>query len=194
MARHKFVKREAAKQRQDNSAEKTFPGFLRADVRHHQMPSKRAACQIRTHVREFGDGDQIQYVELAGDLAAARARSEIHNFSDEIKKPKNVEQAKQCVSHRLQRFVITQPCEHLSPEYRKQKKKQDCDFEIVRACWSDFGEVIKTACEHHCPTNHSGDFEIRQALVVEHPIKLPKPNHSEHADQYPEQDLQGDGP
>src|SRR5258708_807156 len=155
MARHEFVKREAAKQRKGNSAEKTFPGFLRADVRHHQMPSNRAARQIRAHIREFGDGDQIQYVELASDLAAARARSEIHNFSDEIEKPKDVEQAEQGVGHRLQRLVITQPCEHLSPEYRKQKKKQDCDFEIVRACPADFGEVIKTAGEQYRPANHS---------------------------------------
>ena len=67
MARHEFVKSETAKQREDNSAEKTFPGFLRADVRHHQMPPNHAARQIRAHVREFGDGDQIQHVELAGD-------------------------------------------------------------------------------------------------------------------------------
>src|SRR6476620_6783120 len=98
MSWHEFVQREAAKQRKDNRAEKTFPRFLRADVRHHQMPSKRAARQIRAHIREFGDGDQIQYVELAGDLAAARARSEIHNFSDEIEKPQDVEQSKQCIS------------------------------------------------------------------------------------------------
>src|SRR6266576_6586603 len=131
MARHEFVKSEAAKQRKDDSAEKTFPGFFRADVRHHQMPPSRAARQIGTHVREFGDGDQIQYVELTGDLAAAGARSEINNFGDEIEKPKDVEQAEQGVGHRLQGLVITQPCEHLSPEYRQQKKKQDCDFEIV---------------------------------------------------------------
>src|SRR6476646_5803294 len=131
MARHEFVKSEAAKQRKDNSAEKTFPGFLRANVRHHQMPPNRAARQIRAHVREFGDGDQIQHVELAGELAAARTRSEINNFSDEIEKPKNVEQAEQGVGHRLQRLVITQPSEHLPPEYRKQKKKQNCNFEIV---------------------------------------------------------------
>ena len=72
------------------------------------MPPNHAARQIRTHVREFGDGDQIQHVELAGELAAARARSEINNFSDEIEKPKDVEQAEQGVSHRLQRLVITQ--------------------------------------------------------------------------------------
>src|SRR5437773_9544478 len=130
MARHEFVKSEAAKQRKDNSAEKTFPGFLRADVRHHQMPPNQAARQIRAHVPEFGDGDQIQHVELADDLTAARAWSEIHNISDEIKKPKDVEQAEQGAGHRLQRLVITQPCEHLSPEYRQQKKKQDRDFEI----------------------------------------------------------------
>src|SRR6476660_8975384 len=139
MARHEFVKREAAKQSQDNSAEKTFPGFLRADVRHHQMPPKRAARQIRAHIREFGDCDQIQYVELAGDLAAARARSEINNFSDEIKKPKDIEQAEQGVGHRLQRLVITQPCEHLSPEYRKQKKKQDLHLGNGCALRAQFG-------------------------------------------------------
>ena len=48
------------------------------------MPPNRAAGQIRAHVREFGDRDQIQYVELAGELPAARTRSEIHNFRDEI--------------------------------------------------------------------------------------------------------------
>src|SRR6267378_422376 len=131
MARHEFVKPEAAKQRKDNSAEKTFPGFLRTDVRHHQMPPNRAASQIRTHVRELGDGDQIQHVELAGDLAAARTRSEIHNFSDEIKKPKHVQQTEQCVSHRLQGLVVSQPCKHLPSEYRQQKEKEDSDFEIV---------------------------------------------------------------
>src|SRR5258707_15420668 len=131
MARHEFVKCEAAKQRKGNSAEKTFPRFFRADVRHHQMPPNRAARQIRAHVREFGDGDQIQHVELAGELAAARTRSEINNFSDEIEKPKDVEQAEQGVGHRLQRLVITQPSEHLPPEYRKQKKKQDRNFEIL---------------------------------------------------------------
>src|SRR4030095_1313147 len=54
MPRHEFVKRQTAKRRKDNSAEKTFPGFLRADVRHHQMPPHRAARPIRTHGREFG--------------------------------------------------------------------------------------------------------------------------------------------
>jgi hypothetical protein len=48
-------------------------------------------------------------------------------------KPKDVEQPEQGVGHRLQRLVITQPCEHLSPGYRQQEK-QDSDFEIVGAC------------------------------------------------------------
>src|SRR4029079_134428 len=189
MARHELVKPQTAKQSKDNSAEKNFPGFLRADVRHHQMPPNHAARQIGTHVREFGDGDHIQHVELAGDLAAAGAWSEINNFGNEIEKPKDVEQTEQGVGHRLQRLVITQPREHLPSEYRKQKKKQDCDFEIVGACRADFGEVIKTAGEQHGAANHAGDFEVRQALVIEHPVKLPKANHSKTADQYPEQDL-----
>src|SRR6476646_8773214 len=125
MARHEFVKSEAAKQRKDNSAEKTFPGFLRADVRHHQMPPNRAARQIRAHVREFGDGDQIQHVELTGELATARTRSEIHNFGDEIEKPKHVEQTEQCVSHRLQGLVVPQSRKHLPSKYRQEKEKQN---------------------------------------------------------------------
>jgi hypothetical protein len=95
------------------------------------MPPNRAPGQIRTHVREFGDGNQIQHVELAGKLAAAGTRSEINNFGDEIVKPKHVEQAEQSVSHRLQRLVISKPRKHLASEYRKQKEKQDSDFEII---------------------------------------------------------------
>src|SRR6266540_6034805 len=148
MARHEFVKSQAAKQRKDNSAEKTFPGFLRTDVRHHQMPPNRAPRQIRPHVRKLRDRDQIQYIELAGELAAARTRSEIHNFGDEIVKPKHVEQTEQCVSHRLQRLVIPKPRKHLPSEYCQQKEKEDSDFEIVGACRSDFGEIIKTPRKH----------------------------------------------
>src|SRR5215211_1324367 len=107
MAGHEFVKSEAAKQRKDNRAEKTFPRFLRADVRYHQMPPNRVARQIGTHVRELRDGDYIQHIELTGDLAAGGARSEINNFGDEIEKPKDVEQAEQSIGHRLQRLVVT---------------------------------------------------------------------------------------
>src|SRR3954451_17881456 len=131
MAGDWFVKRETAKQRKHEGAKKTFPGLLRANVRHHQMPPNRAPSQIRAHVREFSDRNQVQHVELAGELAAARPRSEIHNFSDEIVKPKHVEHAEQCVSHRLQRLVVSKPGKHLPPEYRQQKKKQDSDFEII---------------------------------------------------------------
>src|SRR5215510_348602 len=137
MSRHEFVEGEAAKQREDNRAEKAFPRFLRTDVRHHQMPPNRAARQIRTHVRELRDRDQVQYVELPGELAAARTRSEIYNFGDEIEKPKHVEQTEQCVSHRLQGLIVPQSCKHLPPEYGQQKEKQDSDFEIVGACRSD---------------------------------------------------------
>ena len=84
---------------------------------------------------------------------------------------------------------MPQPCKHLPPEYGQQKKKQDGDFEIIRACRPDFGKVIKAAGEHHRPADHAGDFEIRQAFVIEHPVKFPKPDHSEHANQEPEQDL-----
>jgi hypothetical protein len=78
---------------------------------------------------------------------------------------------------------------HLSPEDGQQKKKQDSDFEIIRMCRSDLGEVIKTSSQQYCPANHSRDFEIGQALVIEHPVKFPESNHSEQADQQPKQYL-----
>src|ERR1044072_7625596 len=131
MARHKFVKNQAAKQREDNCAEKTFPCFFSTDVRHHQMPPYHAARQVRAHVRKLGDCDQIQHVELAGEVTVARTRSEIHNFGDEIEKPKHVEQTEECVCHGLQRLIIPKPGKHLPPEHRQQKEKQDRDFKIV---------------------------------------------------------------
>src|SRR5215475_9194418 len=118
MAGHEFVKSEAAKQREHNRAKKTFPRFLPADVRHHQMPPNHASCQIRAHVRELGDCDQIQDIELACEMAVARTRSEINNFGDEIEEPKHVEQTEQCVSHRLQWLVVPKPLKHLPSEYR----------------------------------------------------------------------------
>ena len=114
MARHEFEKCQAAKQRKDNRAEETFPGFFRADVRNHQMPPNHAAGQIRAHVREFGDRDQVQHIKLSGELAGAQARRQIHDLGDEIKKPKHIKQAEQGVSHRLQRLVIAQARKHLS--------------------------------------------------------------------------------
>src|SRR2546421_603088 len=111
------------------------------------------------------------------------------------------QQTEQCISHRLQRLIMPQPGKHLPSEHRQQKKEQDSDFEIIGACRSYFGKIIKNAGEHDRAAEHSGDFEIRQRLVIEHAIKFPKPDHSEHADQNPEEDLitgehdqQGDTP
>jgi hypothetical protein len=89
----------------------------------------------------------------------------------------------------LQRLVIAKASKHLSPENRQQKKEKHCNFEVVGMRWSDLGEVIKTAGEQNGAANHPCDFEIGQALVIEHPVKFPKPDHSEHADQKPKQDL-----
>src|ERR1051325_2818874 len=172
MAGHKFVKGETAKQGETNRAEKTFPRFFPADVRHHQMPSNYAPGQVCAHIGEFGDGNQIQNVELAGKMAVGRTRSEIHNLRDEIVKPEHVQQPEQRVSHGLQRFVIPKSREHLPSKDREQKEKENSDFKIVRACRSDFGEVVETAGEHYRSTNHRGDLEIRQPLVIEHPVKL----------------------
>src|SRR6267143_4106585 len=78
---------------------------------------------------------------------------------------------------------------HLSSENGQQKKKQDCDFEIIRVSRSNLREVIKASGEQNGTANHSRDFEIGQPLVIEHSVKLQEPDHSEHADQQPKQDL-----
>ncbi len=52
-------------------------------------------------------------IKLTCDRAGARARRQVNNFGDEIEKPQHIEQAKQCVSHRLQRLVVPQPRKHL---------------------------------------------------------------------------------
>src|SRR5438094_2181616 len=56
-------------------------------------------------------------------------------------------------------------------------------------CGSDLGEVIKTPREQDRAAKHSCDFEIGQALVIQHPIKFQEADHSEQADQQPKQDL-----
>ena len=82
----------------------------------------------------------------------------------------------------MQRFVISKPGEHLAAEHCEKEKEQDGDFEVIGMRRSDFGEIIKTAGEHHRAANHPGHFEIGQILVIEHPVKFPEPDHSEHAD------------
>src|SRR4029453_15768137 len=84
---------------------------------------------------------------------------------------------------------MAQPRKHLSAKHRKQKKEQNSNFEVIRVRWPDFGEVIKTAGEQDCAADHSCDFEIGQALVIEHPVKFQKPDQSEQADQEPKEDL-----
>jgi len=89
----------------------------------------------------------------------------------------------------LQRLIVSKALKELSPEDGQQEKEQDSNFEIIGMCRSYFGKVVKTAGEHHSAANHPRDLEIRQALVIEHSIKFQQPNHSEHADQQPKQDL-----
>jgi hypothetical protein len=78
---------------------------------------------------------------------------------------------------------------HLSAEDGQEKKKQDGDFEIVRSCRPNLGEIIKTPRKQNGAANHSRDFEIGQALVIEHSVEFPKSDQSEQADQQPKQDL-----
>jgi len=51
-------------------------------------------------------------------------------------------------------------------------KEQDRNFKVIGMRRSDLGKIIKTAREHDGTTDHSGDFEIRESLVIEHPIKF----------------------
>jgi hypothetical protein len=78
---------------------------------------------------------------------------------------------------------------HLSPKDGQQKKQKDSDFEVIGMRRPDLGKVIKTAGKQNGAANHSRDFEIGQPLVIEHSVKFPKPDQSEHADQQPKQDL-----
>jgi hypothetical protein len=84
---------------------------------------------------------------------------------------------------------MTQPRKQLASEDRQEEKKKDGNFEVVGPGGPDFGKVIKTAGEHDRAANHSGDFEIREFLVIEHPVKFEEPDHSEDADQQPKQNL-----
>ena len=89
------------------------------------MPADQAPGQIRAHVAEFGDGDQIQDIKLPTDDSARCAGRKIKNFRREIEKPKHVKQTEQRVSHRSQRFIMPQASEHLTSEHGQQKKKND---------------------------------------------------------------------
>ena len=84
---------------------------------------------------------------------------------------------------------MAQTSKHLSPEHREQEKEQDGNFEIIRVRRPDFRKIVKTAGKQDGAANHAGDLEIRQAFVIEHPIKFQEPDHSEQADQQPKQDL-----
>jgi len=84
---------------------------------------------------------------------------------------------------------MAQTSKHLATEDRQQKKEQDGNFEVIRSCGANLGKIIKTASQQDGAANHPGDLEIRKAFVIEHPVKFQEPDHSEHADQQPKQDL-----
>ena len=81
MTGHQLEQAPAREQRKDERPEKAFPGFLRADVRNHLMSPDQAAGQIRAHVAELGDRDQIENVELAGDRAGRANAARRKQFS-----------------------------------------------------------------------------------------------------------------
>src|SRR5256885_16888185 len=124
MSRHQFVQGQTTSEGETERAEKSFPRFLGANVRTHQMPSDCAPGQVSAHIAEFCHRYQKQNVKLAGDDSGARSRSEIKNFGDEIEEPQHIEQNEQSISHSLQRHLVTQTTEHMPGDNRQQKKKQ----------------------------------------------------------------------
>src|SRR5438270_6277285 len=189
MSGHQFKEGQATKKRQSQGAEKSLPRFIWADMRDHQVSPKRAACEIIAHVAEFGDRNQIKTIKLSGYDSRGRTRSEIKNFGGEIEKPQHVKQPEKCVSHRLQRLVLAKSGKHLARKNREQEEEQNRDFEIVRTSGTESGKIIKTPGQHDGATNHRRDFEIRQAAVIEHSVKLPERNQSEAADQKPKENF-----
>jgi hypothetical protein len=158
-------------------------------VRNERVASNQTAREIRAHVAELGDGHQIKNVKLAGDGTGRRTGHDVNNFGDEVVKPEHVKQAEDRVGHRPQRRVVPQAVEHLTRENRKEEKEQHRHLEVVRMARADAREIIETTAQHHAAADHGRDLEIRQALVIEHSVKLPKREQPERSDQREEGDL-----
>jgi hypothetical protein len=54
---------------------------------------------------------------------------------------------------------------------------------------TDLRKVIKTAAQHDGAADHRGHFEIRQALVIEHAVKLPEREKPQRSNQEEEREL-----
>src|SRR5438270_14080167 len=76
---------------------------------------------------------------------------------------------------------------HLPGEHGQQKEKQNRYFEIVGLRLTDFRKIIEAADQQDRAANHPGDLEIRERRAIEHSVKFPERDQSEHADQKPEQ-------
>src|SRR5436190_23434326 len=91
---HQLEHAPAGEKREGERSEKTFPGFLRADVRNELMTPNQAAGQIRAHIAELRDGDQIEDIKLARHSAGRGARHHVNDLGNKVVKPKDVEQSK----------------------------------------------------------------------------------------------------
>ena len=103
-----------------------------------------------------------------------RARNHINDFRDEVVKPEHVEQPEDRIGHCPQRRIVAQTAKHLPRENGQHKKEQHRHLEVVGMPGTDLREIIEAAAEHHGAADHGGDFEIREALVIQHPVKFPK--------------------
>src|SRR5207302_11439484 len=111
-----------AEKRKTERAEKTLPRFFRRDVRDERVSADEAAGDIRAHVAELRNHDQIEHIKMPGHVPGGVARKNIDDFRDEIEKPEHVEKSEGRVSHRLQRRIIARALEHLPREDNDQKK------------------------------------------------------------------------
>jgi len=70
-----------------------------------------------------------------------------------------------------------------------KKKQQHRHLEVVGMAGTNLREIIEAAAQHHGAADHRRDFEIRQALVIEHAVKLPEREQPKRADQAEERVL-----
>src|SRR5947208_11094629 len=92
---HQLEQHQTSEQRKTERAKESLPRFLGANVRNHEVTPDGAPGQIRAHVAEFCNRNQIEAVKLSGHQPSARSRSKIKNFRVEVEKPENVKQTEQ---------------------------------------------------------------------------------------------------
>ncbi len=139
-----------------------------------RMLPDEAAHHIRAHVGELRHHDAVEHVVLAGDVVGRIAREEINQLRNEIEQPEDVEEAEDGEGHRLQRADIAGALEHLPGKDDQQEKEDDRDLEVIGAGRPHPGEIVKAAREENDAADQGEHLEVRELLVIEHPVELPQ--------------------